>query len=165
MDSIEIAPLTDAKVDLWIAAHEKTHVPRLSRFWYEAKDGARVILVAWRSDRPVGHVTLLWRSAYPKFTLGNIPEIVDLWVMASYRRHGIGARLLQTIEQIAYDRKCKSIGLGVGVLGRFGPAQRLYARAGYLPDGTGLWAGGVNIVDDASVWLDDAATVMLVKDL
>lgn len=169
----QIESLAASDVQSWMEAHlayrGETHLRRLSQIWHEAQLGARLILVAWdkSGDAPrlLGHVTLLWQSAYPPFARGNIPEIVDLWVVPTERRRGVAAALLHHAEMAARTHGATRLGLGVGVLGRFGPAHCLYHALGFRPDGTGLWVQGVNIRDDATVLLNDEALLMWVKAL
>jgi GNAT superfamily N-acetyltransferase len=146
-----------------LAVRGEEEVRRLSRFWDEAQDGKRVILTAWQGDVFCGHITLLWQSNYPPFQRLKFPEIVDLWVTEDFQQQGIAKMLLTEIEHVAIAKHVPGIGLGVGVTGRFGPAQRLYSRFGYHPDGTGLWVSGRNITGDTQVHLDEAAMLMLAK--
>jgi GNAT superfamily N-acetyltransferase len=159
--------LAETRLEKWIEANLAVRgdeeVRRLSRFWDEAQDGKRVILTAWQGDIFCGHVTLLWQSNYPPFQRLKFPEIVDLWVAENFQQQGIAKMLMTEIERLAIARDAPGVGLGVGVTGRFGPAQRLYSKFGYHPDGTGLWVSGRNISNDAAVHLDEAAMLMLAK--
>jgi GNAT superfamily N-acetyltransferase len=167
MAVVTITPLTLIQVDSWMDAHVSTrgvaHVPRLSRFWDEHQSGARIILCAWQEDSFVGHVTLLLQSHYPTFRKNNVAEIVDLWVQPDARDNGTGRALLQAIEQVACEKHHTQIGLGVGVTQEYGAAHRLYHQQGYAPDGTGLWASGVNITEGTTITCDDNCLLMLVK--
>ncbi len=169
MSSISIAPLTAAKTQDWmdqqLAIRGDAHVRRLATFWDDCQSGTRLILAAWHGEKLCGHITISWRSAYPRFAALNAPEIVDLWVQDDTRGKGVGQALLLAAEDFARSKGYASIGLCVGVTARFGAAQRLYIRNGYMPDGTGLWVNGENIRDDATVLLDETATLMLVKRL
>lgn len=148
-----------------LALRGEDQVRRLAHFWDEAQDDKRTILAAWQGDIFCGHITLLWQSNYPPFHRLHFPEIVDLWVAESFQKQGIAKMLLAQIEKIAIAKDAPGIGLGVGVTGRFGAAQRLYSTFGYHPDGTGLWVSGKNIASDAAVHLDEAAMLMLAKRL
>lgn len=98
----------------------------------------RSVIVAKKSGKFAGYVTIKWRSDYSGFNLHNIPEISDLNVLASARNIGIGTRLIQACENMAKKRQYTEIGMGVGMTADYGNAQRLYVRLGYLPDGSGL---------------------------
>jgi len=50
-------------------------------------------------------------------------------------------------------QRASSAGIGVGLTPDYGPAQRLYARRGYVPDGRGL------MVDDVPVSYEQVITV------
>jgi hypothetical protein len=43
--------------------------------------------------------------------------------------------------QLARDRGIATLGITVGLSGEYGPAQRLYGRRGYVPDGRGACQG------------------------
>lgn len=169
MAVVTITPLTATQIDTWIDAHASTrgvgHVPRLSRFWDEHQQGSRIILCAWQDDKFIGHVTVLLQSHYPAFRKNNVAEIVDLWVQPDARRNGTGRMLLQAIEKLAHKKNHTQIGLGVGITYDYGAAHRLYHQLGYAPDGTGLWAGGVNINEGSTITCDDTCLMMLIKKL
>ena len=70
----------------------------------------------------------------------DLPEIVDFGVLEKYRCKGVGTALMDQAERIAgqyADRVC----LGVGLHSGYGSAQRMYAKRGYIPDGSGVWYG------------------------
>src|SRR5260221_4184783 len=63
-------------------------------------------------------------------------ELNDL----QFQRQGIAPRLMDMAEQLIATRSRKA-GITVGLLGADGPAQRLYARRGYVPDGRSACQG------------------------
>ena len=100
-------------------------------------DGRAIPLTAEYAGEPAGYV-----SVYPNSLLGSMggrgyTEIVDFAVLEKYRRHGIGSCLMDVAERIAagYSRV---VYLGVGLHNGYGSAQRMYAKRGYIPDGTGV---------------------------
>lgn len=175
--TISILPLAAEKLDDWIdgnvAARGTAEVSRLSRFWDDAQRGERVIFAAWdemadeaaKSGVFAGHITVQDTSLYVPFRRGKIPEIVDLWVQPAYRQRGIARALLFAAENYARGKNAAQIGLGVGLTESYGAAQRLYALSGFVPDGSGVWAQGIQPQDGDSVRLDDGALLMWVKDL
>ena len=107
----------------------------------EQDAGERLVWVAHVHDEFAGYVTLQWRSSYPFFKEQNIPEIMDLNVLPSFRKMGIGSLLLERVEKEALT-KSQIIGIGVGLYagedGGYGGAQRLYVKRGYIHDGKGV---------------------------
>ena len=54
-----------------------------------------------------------------------------------FRRRGVATLLMDAAEQLARGRGVATLGITVGLPGEYGPAQRLYGRRGYIPDGPG----------------------------
>ena len=54
-------------------------------------------------------------------------------------------------------------GIGFGVYADYGPAQRLYVRRGYVPDGNGLYRGTEPVQPGTDVFVDDGLVLYLVK--
>ena len=104
----------------------------------EQEASKRDVLVAEYKDSPAGYLTLVPNAAKGPFAGQNIPEIVDFNVLPQYRRLGIGNHLMDCVEEVAKS-KSNQITLGVGLYGDYGSAQRMYAKRGYIPDGSGLW--------------------------
>ncbi|GAB4586188.1 GNAT family N-acetyltransferase [Nocardia sp. IFM 10818] len=125
--------------------------------------GARVRLVADRGGSFAGYCTLLWASAYEPFRANGIPEIQDLNVLPLYRNRGIGAMLLDAIDDVARQR-CEAVGLGAGLHADCGSAQRLHVRRGYLPDGRGIVYDNKPVEYGASISVDDDAVLIFTRD-
>lgn len=126
----------------------------------EQTDYKRCVWIAWVNDNFVGYVTLKWVSCYQFFAQNNIPEINDLNVLPEFRNQGIGSQLLALAEAEA-KKKCSYVGLGVGLSADYGPAQKLYIKRGYIPDGNGItyhdalvnYGDEVRLDDDLILWL------------
>ncbi len=125
------------------------------KYLEEQLSETRFVWVVYCEDKFVGYVTLKLNSDYPQFSLQGIPEINDLNVLPEFRRRGIASKLLELAENEAKKRGFKQIGLGVGLYSDYGPAQRLYVKRGYVPDGHGITTknkqlgyGDTTIVDD-----------------
>jgi GNAT superfamily N-acetyltransferase len=92
-------------------------------------------LAARRSRQVIGIISMLWASNYAGFAERGIPLVHQLAVAGPFCRQGVGMRLVQAAEDLARDRGATELGVTVGLFDAYGPAQRLYARRGYLPDG------------------------------
>ncbi len=125
----------------------------------------RLILVARESSGAVGYAFLKWRSTYRPFADADIPEIGDLRVAPRMQRRGIATALIARCERLAHERGHRTIGIGVGLYGDYGPAQRLYFKLGYGPDGTGATYEAVAVTPGEMVRMDDGLVLWLVKDL
>ncbi|WP_169813135.1 GNAT family N-acetyltransferase [Nocardia jejuensis] len=129
----------------------------------EQSAGTRVCLVAEQDGTFAGYCTLLWTAAYEPFRSNGIPEIQDLNVLPRYRNLGIGTALLDAVEATARQRGNR-VGLGVGLYSDYGPAQRLYVRRGYVPDGRGIVYDGSPVEPGSTISVDDAAVLMLIRE-
>lgn len=137
---------------------------QLSRYFAEQTAGLRVFMLATVHERVGGYLTLSWDAEYPPFREAGLPEIQDLKVVPTLRRRGIGSQLLRHAEELAAGRS-NAVGLSVGVYEGYGPAQRLYATRGYLPDGRGMTAGNRALFGGETVQVDDSLSFHLIKEL
>lgn len=134
------------------------------RYLGEQAAGQRLVWVAQRDGSPIGYVCVLWRSDYAPFRNAHIPEIVDFNVLPAYRRQGVGTALMDAAESSIAQRSGRA-GLGCGLYADYGPAMLLYLGRGYRPDGRGITYDRRTIPAGQSIRVDDAAALMLVKDL
>ncbi|NDB82650.1 MAG: GNAT family N-acetyltransferase [Alphaproteobacteria bacterium] len=134
----------------------------------EQEAGERLVWVAQVQDEFAGYVTLKWQSGYLPFKEQNIPEIMDLNVLPSFRKMGIGSLLLDCAEKEALT-KSQIIGIGVGLYagedGGYGSAQRLYVKRGYIPDGKGVTYNYDHTIPDNTYPLDDDLVLWFTKKL
>lgn len=130
----------------------------------EQNDGIRSVIVAFEDDKFLGYVCVLWASGYPPFRENGIPEISDLNVLPDHRRRGIGSKLITKAEQIVKQRSTVA-GIGVGVDADYGPAQRLYVKLGYFPDGRGVSSHGKYPKFGERVTVDDSLNLFFTKEL
>jgi GNAT superfamily N-acetyltransferase len=133
------------------------------RYWQEHLQGRRLVLVAERAGEFAGYGTIIWESDYPPFREAGIPEIMDLNVLIKFRRLGIASALLEEAERRIQARG-RIPGLGVGLLRDYGPAQVLYARRGYVPDGHGISYNGRFPEHGEMVRVDDDLCLYLVRE-
>ena len=131
----------------------------------EQIDGKRIALLAFSNGILAGYVHLNFHPLYAPFARLEIPEIQDLFVSPDYRRQGIGEHLILACEKIALEKECDSIGIGVGVTGDFGSAQRLYIRMGYIPDGAGIVFDRQKVQSGDIRPIDDRLCLMVVKTI
>jgi len=134
------------------------------RYLREQADGARAVFIAECNGEFAGYVTLVWLSDYPPFHSRNIPEIVDLNVLKLFQRRGVGSALLDAAEKRAAERS-PLVGIGVGLTADYGPAQRLYVRRGYIPDGHGVFQDRRYVAHGDRVIVDDDLALYLTKQL
>jgi GNAT superfamily N-acetyltransferase len=135
------------------------------RYLEEQSQGKRNFLVAKYNQYYVGHVSIIWESAYRHFKSQSIPEISDLLVLPSFHRKGIGASLLATCEQTVLNCNKNKIGLGVGLYQDYGPAMSLYTKMGYQLDCHGVTTHYQSIVPGSKITVDDDLLIWLTKDL
>lgn len=137
---------------------------QLERHLAEQDAGLRVVLLGTLDEAPAGFLTLLWEAEYPPFRAAGFPEVQDLLVAPTLRRRGVATALLDEAEALA-ARRAPGIGLSVGVYQAYGPAQRLYARRGYLPDGQGVTYRHRPLLGGEEVRVDDQLALHLIRSL
>lgn len=124
------------------------------------REGEADTFVAYVRRILAGFLTIRWHSDYPRFRDQNIPLIQQLEVFPSFQRRGIASQLMERAEQLIATR-ARQAGIVVGLFDAYGPAQRLYAKRGYVPDGRGacqaqrpLELGEVVTIDhDLIIWM------------
>jgi GNAT superfamily N-acetyltransferase len=135
---------------------------RYERYLAEQARGLREIRVGRVDAQFAGYVVVAWASDYPPFREAGIPEIQDLNVLPPFRRRGIGSCLLDTAEALIATRS-EVAGIGFGLSGDYGAAQRLYVRRGYVPDGRGIAHRGVTVAPLQRVPVDDDLVLYCVR--
>ena len=126
-------------------------------------DGAS--LIATDGSDVIGYVAIVWESNYAGFRNRGIPLVHQVAVAGPFRRRGVATLLMDTAEQLARDRGIATLGITVGLSGKYGPAQRLYGRRGYIPDGRGACQGQRPLSQGMQVTIDDDLIIWLTKDL
>ena len=109
----------------------------LTRYFKEQESGEREVLVAEVECAVAGYITILPDAKQGPFA-GMAPELSDFNVFEPFQNQGIGNLLLEEAEKRVKLISDK-VTLGVGLHSGYGPAQRLYIKRGYIPDGTGVW--------------------------
>jgi len=166
---MNIVPLTPTRAASIIAQDGGNGWNRREEHWLgvlaQIETGQRTTLVAVLGAQVVGYGSLLWRSGYPGFAAANIPEVHDLATRARHRGKGVATSLIAALEDIARQRGHQVTGLGVGLYADYGPAQRLYTRLGYRPDGHGVTYRHTPVTPGALVPIDDELLLWLTKQL
>jgi GNAT superfamily N-acetyltransferase len=139
-------------------------VEQYERYWHESEQGSRVVLVMEWDGVFAGYVTILWQSDYEGFKSQSIPEIVDFNVLRAFQRQGVGTVLMDEAERRIGERS-PIAGLGVGLTPDYGPAQVLYVKRGYVPDGTGIYHNGQLLKHGGLATVDDDLVMYLTKQL
>ena len=109
----------------------------LARYFLEQKCGEREVLVAGIDGAVAGYITILPSAKHGPFA-EVYPELSDFNVFEPFRNQGVGNQLLEEAENRVKLFSDK-VTLGVGLHSGYGPAQRLYIKRGYIPDGSGVW--------------------------
>lgn len=108
---------------------------------------------------------LNWEPKYGYYKSLGISEIQDINVLPQYRRKGIATDLIGYCEDQARQKGHTQIGISVSVHSSFGPAQKLYAKLGYEPDGFGVTYDRKAVGLSEYKPVDDQLCMMLIKNL
>ena len=128
-------------------------------------EGRCIALTAEYQGQPAGSVYVYLTPHNGPFKEKGWPEIHDFSVLEKYQRKGIGSWLMDAAEQIA-EQYADTVCLGVGMSREYGAAQRMYAKRGYIPDGSGLWYRDQQCVQYETVCtVDDDLVLYLSKKL
>jgi GNAT superfamily N-acetyltransferase len=158
------APATRALAAAFAELGWDKPVDLFERYLAEQSAGERAVLVADVDGQFAGYVTVLWRSSYPPFADADIPEISDMNVLPDLRRRGIATALMDEAERLVSERSDVA-GLGVGLYADYGPAQQMYVKRGYTPDGRGIMYDWSPVTPGASIPIDDDAVLVLTRRL
>ena len=135
----------------------------LTRYFKEQESGEREVLVAEVEGALAGYISILPCAKQGPFA-EIYPELSDFNVFEPFQNQGIGNLLLEEAEKRAKFVSSK-VTLGVGLHLGYGPAQRLYIKRGYIPDGTGVWYRNKPLEMGASCQNDNDLVLYLSKDL
>ncbi|MGX7351290.1 GNAT family acetyltransferase [Enterococcus canis] len=134
----------------------------LTQYYREQEAGERVVFVAEVTEL-VGYVTLKPVATEGPFK-DRYPEIVDFNIFERFQKHGYGSLLIASVEERAKEMAA-IVTLGVGLHAGYGPAQRLYSKRGYVPDGSGVWYKNEPLKMNALCRNDDELVLYLSKEL
>lgn len=136
-----------------------------ARCLQEQAAGKRIVFVAEEKGEAFGYAQLVWSPNYPPFKRLGIPEIQDLNVIPDARQRGIGGLLVDHCENTARKEGRTDIGISVGLYPRYGAAQRLYIKKGYVPDGAGVAYDETTVRQGEMKPVDDLLSLKLIKEL
>ena len=109
----------------------------LARYFLEQECKEREVLVAEVGGALAGYITILPCAKQGPFA-EIYPELSDFNVFEPFQNQGIGNLLMEEAEKRVKHISDK-VTLGVGLHSGYGPAQRLYIKRDYIPDGSGVW--------------------------
>ena len=133
----------------------------LTRYFKEQESGEREVLVAEIDGAVAGYITILSSAKHGPFA-EVYPELSDFNVFEPFQNQGIGNLLLEEAEKRVKLISDK-VTLGVGLHSGYGPAQRLYMKRGYIPDGTGVWYQNQPLEMNATIQNNDDLVLYLSK--
>ena len=133
----------------------------LARYFLEQESGEREVLVVEIDGAVAGYVTILPSAKHGPFA-EVYPELSDFNVFEPFQNQGIGNLLLEEAEKRVKLISDK-VTLGVGLHSGYGPAQRLYMKRGYIPDGTGVWYQNQPLEMNATIQNNDDLVLYLSK--
>ena len=135
----------------------------LTRYFKEQESGEREVLVAEVEGAVAGYITILPNAKQGPFA-GMGPELSDFNVFDPFQNQGIGNLLLEEAEKRVKLFSDK-VTLGVGLHSGYGPAQRLYIKRDYIPDGSGVWYRNQPLEMNATIQNNDDLVLYLSKEL
>lgn len=134
--------------------------------WFkEQQKGIRTVCVLEKNSQFLGYGSLLRVSEYPFFRENHIPDVNAIWIDETFRKQGLGRKLIEHLENMARLEGYQTIGIGVGLYKDYGPAQKLYFKMGYQPDGNGVTYKGQWVVPGTQHPVDDDLLIWLSKPL
>ena len=81
-----------------------------------------------------------------------------------FQRRGIASQLMERAERLIATR-ARQAGISVGLFDAYGPAQRLYAKRGYVPDGRGVCQAHSPLKHRETVTIDHDLIIWMTKEL
>ncbi|MEM7679920.1 MAG: GNAT family N-acetyltransferase [Pseudomonadota bacterium] len=167
IQTIHKAERTDvARLDIMVAgmAASKDFGYFERQFNYQDQ-GKRNVFIIQSDGLDAGYGILNWDPKYELFRKIGIPEVQDINILKHFRQQGLATNLITFCEDLARETGKDFMGIGVSVSSRFGPAQRLYTKLGYIPDGYGVTYDRKNTVSGEMRPVDDQLCLMMIKAL
>lgn len=167
-DDILIRDMESGDIE-WIVRGEREQGWNATADKYEMRlrerdEGKAIAFAAEYKGQIAGYIHVYPDCSSGAFAGQGYPEIVDFGVLEKYRRNGIGKRLMDVAEKTA-SQYADIVYLGVGLHSGYGSAQRMYAKRGYIPDGSGVWYGEEICPQNARCCNDDDLVLYLYKKL
>lgn len=120
----------------------------------DMENGKSIALVAEYGGSVAGYINVYY--------CGETPEIVDFGVLQKYQKHGIGSKLMDIAESIAFEQS-PVVSLSVGLHSGYGNAQRMYVKRGYIPDGKGVYYHDIPCIPYENYQNDDSLLLKMYK--
>ncbi len=163
--TLNITPANEKNIHDFLSINSEENIDYFKKCLTEQKVKNRVLYIAYRDKIPVAYGQLVFTPRYNFFKKMKIPEIQDLFVKEEYRGKGIGQNLIEYIEQKAKNLNFEHIGISVSVSYKFGTAQRLYIKMGYIPDGFGVVYSNKRVNFGEYKAVDDLLCLKFIKKL
>ncbi len=156
----------DAKIlyDTYLSYGWHPEIETYESYYREQEESVRLVFIAEYDGDVKGQCTLVLHPSEGPWGGKDIPEIVDLTVFFDIHGKGIGTKLLDVAESEA-SKISDTVFLAVGVHSGYGPAQRIYVKRGYIPDGSGVWYQGKVLDQYAPCVNDDDLLLFMSKSL
>lgn len=135
----------------------------IERCWHENLTGERKTFIAMNGSEFAGWGHIIYQSNYYYFAEHKIPEIQNFDVIPPYRKQGVGTKLMDEMERVVFE-KYPILGIGFGLYKEYGPAQTMYIKRGYIPDGNGISYDGIACEKGERVPIDDSLALYLIKE-
>lgn len=149
-----------------LAQNSRKAADYFARCLEEQAAGRRLVFVAGQDgNAATGYGMLNFNPQYALYKRLGIPEIQDLNVVPEARKQGLATAIIQRCETLARERGCEHMGISVGLYPDYGPAQRLYVKLGYIPDGYGVTYDRQTVRPGEMRPVDDDLCLMMVKAL
>src|SRR5579862_1370972 len=156
----EIAAVKQEVKPVFFSGDETT----IEDHFQDHENGASTTILGYEAERLVGIVTIRWSARYPPFRAKRIPLIQNIEIRYEDRGRGLGGLMLERTEQEIAQRSPLA-GICVGISDSYGPAQRLYAKRGFVPDGRSVCHPHEPIKDGESVTIGPDLLLWLVKEV
>lgn len=137
--------------------------PNGAEYFQRCFEAGHDVVIAVADGVDCGCAVLNYQPVYSLFRALDYPEIQDVAVAPAYRQRGIASALVRHCEDKARAAGHGGVGISVAVSRDFGPAQRLYIKLGYMPDGYGV-THAREPADALKAYAPDALCLMLVKE-
>jgi GNAT superfamily N-acetyltransferase len=152
-----------------MALNEALGFSEADKYWKHAQKnidkGALIPIIVSCEGVDAGYGYLNLKPKYKPYERFNIYETQDLNVLPEFRQRGLATAMIEYCEDKARQAGCSEIGISVGLSASYGPAQRLYCKLGYLPDGQGITYDRQTLSHGDQIILNDDLCLMMMKSL
>jgi ribosomal protein S18 acetylase RimI-like enzyme len=159
---VTVRPLAEDELSLLEESMHRPPGKHRERFERQ-QQGEAVYVIAWKDERPVGHLLLTWASNVQERAAGApvCPHLSDIAVNPRYQSQGIGSRLMEAAERLVEHRGYERVGLSVALDNV--RARRLYERRGYADAGIGEYQIRWSDLDDEGIehWREETCRYLV----